>query len=152
MPYYCSIERSKQITGADLRAYMDTHFTADRMVIAGVDVDHDELVKESETYFAGIKAHAIGGKVLPQPAKYLGGEMRMHVPDEHRSKMEIMVNPRLMTHVGLMFPVGGIQHPDYVAQCVLHVLLGGGSSFSSGGPGKGMYSKLYKEVLNRYHW
>ena len=24
--------------------------------------------------------------------------------------------------------------------------------FSAGGPGKGMYSRLYREVLNRYHW
>lgn len=30
------------------------------------------------------------------------------------------------------------------------VLLGGGDSFSAGGPGKGMYSRLYREVLNRF--
>merc|ERR1712168_329148 len=32
------------------------------------------------------------------------------------------------------------------------MLLGGGGSFSAGGPGKGMYSRLYLNVLNRYHW
>jgi hypothetical protein len=31
-------------------------------------------------------------------------------------------------------------------------LLGGGSSFSAGGPGKGMYSRLYREVLNSFAW
>lgn len=36
--------------------------------------------------------------------------------------------------------------------CVVDTLLGGGSSFSAGGPGKGMYSRLYREVLNAYAW
>ncbi|TMW41163.1 hypothetical protein DOY81_013758 [Sarcophaga bullata] len=31
-------------------------------------------------------------------------------------------------------------------------MMGGGGSFSAGGPGKGMYSRLYTNVLNRYHW
>ena len=29
---------------------------------------------------------------------------------------------------------------------------GGGNSFSSGGPGKGMHSRLYTRVLNKYAW
>jgi processing peptidase subunit alpha len=29
--------------------------------------------------------------------------------------------------------------------------MGGGSSFSAGGPGKGMYTRLYQNVLNRHH-
>jgi mitochondrial-processing peptidase subunit alpha len=36
--------------------------------------------------------------------------------------------------------------------CVLDTLLGGGSSFSAGGPGKGLYTRLYREVLNRFGW
>ena len=35
---------------------------------------------------------------------------------------------------------------------MLVALLGGGDSFSAGGPGKGMYSRLYREVLNRCGW
>jgi len=35
---------------------------------------------------------------------------------------------------------------------VLTYLLGGGNSFSSGGPGKGMHSRLYTRVLNYHHW
>lgn len=31
-------------------------------------------------------------------------------------------------------------------------MMGGGGSFSAGGPGKGMYTRLYTNVLNRYHW
>jgi len=33
---------------------------------------------------------------------------------------------------------------DVVVECVMDTLLGGGSSFSAGGPGKGMYSRLYR--------
>ncbi|KAJ2738767.1 Mitochondrial-processing peptidase subunit alpha [Coemansia sp. BCRC 34490] len=34
----------------------------------------------------------------------------------------------------------------------LQMLLGGGGSFSAGGPGKGMYSRLYTRVLNQHAW
>jgi processing peptidase subunit alpha len=30
--------------------------------------------------------------------------------------------------------------------------MGGGGSFSAGGPGKGMYSRLYRNVLNKHGW
>jgi processing peptidase subunit alpha len=41
---------------------------------------------------------------------------------------------------------------DYVAVSVLNTLMGGGCHFSSGGPGKGMYTRLYTDVLNLHHW
>lgn len=39
---------------------------------------------------------------------------------------------------------------DFVPSCVLNLMMGGGGSFSAGGPGKGMYTRLYRNVLNRY--
>ncbi len=39
-----------------------------------------------------------------------------------------------------------------MTSCVLNMIMGGGGSFSAGGPGKGMYSRLYLNVLNRYHF
>lgn len=41
---------------------------------------------------------------------------------------------------------------DFIAFCVLNMMLGGGNAFSAGGPGKGMYTRLYTNVLNRHHW
>ena len=41
---------------------------------------------------------------------------------------------------------------DLFPVAVLQVLLGGGGSFSAGGPGKGMYSRLFTRVLNVYNW
>jgi processing peptidase subunit alpha len=44
-----------------------------------------------------------------------------------------------------------IHDDDIYALATLQILLGGGGSFSAGGPGKGMYSRLYTNVLNQHH-
>merc|ERR1712060_1040507 len=36
-----------------------------------------------------------------------------------------------------------------VPLCVLNTMMGGGASFSAGGPGKGMYTRLYLNILNQ---
>lgn len=41
---------------------------------------------------------------------------------------------------------------SHIPLAILQMLLGGGGSFSAGGPGKGMYSRLYTQMLNRYGW
>ena len=41
---------------------------------------------------------------------------------------------------------------SHIPLAILQMLLGGGGSFSAGGPGKGMYSRLYTQMLNRYSW
>lgn len=56
------------------------------------------------------------------------------------------------THVMLAFPTVGWKSDSVVPVCVTDTLLGGGSSFSAGGPGKGMYSRLYREALNAFPW
>eukprot|EP00168_Porphyra_purpurea_P021276 TRINITY_DN938_c0_g1_i6.p1 TRINITY_DN938_c0_g1~~TRINITY_DN938_c0_g1_i6.p1 ORF type:complete len:302 (-),score=71.66 TRINITY_DN938_c0_g1_i6:38-943(-) len=55
-------------------------------------------------------------------------------------------------HVAIGFESLSWAHEDLVPLCVLRTLLGGGSSFSSGGPGKGMYTRLYTGVLNVHGW
>ena len=58
----------------------------------------------------------------------------------------------LAAHDQIAFDCGGWHDDDLVPVCTLHTLLGGGDSFSAGGPGKGMYSRLYREVLNQHYW
>ena len=41
--------------------------------------------------------------------------------------------------------------PRSIHLCRDELVNGWGRSFSAGGPGKGMYSQLYLNVLNRYH-
>ncbi|QDS77328.1 hypothetical protein FKW77_004912 [Venturia effusa] len=64
------------------------------------------------------------------------------------------LNPALprLSYIHLAFEALPISHPDIYAIATLQTLLGGGGSFSAGGPGKGMYSRLYTQVLNQFHW
>jgi len=74
-------------------------------------------------------------------AAYTGGEHRC--PDAN------FVGPKAQfCHVALSWMSSWEVPADRVPICVLQHLLGGGNSFSAGGPGKGMYSRLYREVSN----
>lgn len=63
----------------------------------------------------------------------------------------VCLSGTVLLHIITTF-VAGCSHsdPDFVATCVLNMMMGGGGSFSAGGPGKGMYTRLYTNVLNRY--
>lgn len=43
-----------------------------------------------------------------------------------------------------------LQEDDFIPFAVLNMMMGGGGSFSAGGPGKGMFTRLYLNVLNRW--
>ena len=45
-----------------------------------------------------------------------------------------------------------LNEKDFVASCVINTMMGGGGSFSAGGPGKGMHSRLYVNVLNTHYF
>jgi processing peptidase subunit alpha len=81
------------------------------------------------------------------PAHYTGGFLTLpSIPPP--------LNPALprLSHIHLAFEALPITHPDIYACATLQTLLGGGGSFSAGGPGKGMYSRLYTNVLNQHGW
>ncbi|KAH9892920.1 peptidase M16 inactive domain-containing protein [Xylariomycetidae sp. FL2044] len=81
------------------------------------------------------------------PAHYTGGFISL-------PRQPISPNPAKpnFTHVHLAFEGLPIASDDIYALATLNQLLGGGSSFSAGGPGKGMYSRLYTNVMNNYRW
>jgi mitochondrial-processing peptidase subunit alpha len=81
------------------------------------------------------------------PAHYTGGFLTL-------PPLPIPPNPALprVSHIHLAFESLPISHPDIYALATLQTLLGGGGSFSAGGPGKGMYSRLYTNVLNQFGW
>jgi len=106
------------------------------MVVCGVGVDHSAFVELAKQSFTAPK----GIDLPPTAANYTGGEVRLQDDEQE------------LVHVSLAFESASWNHKDVVAMCVLEQLMGGGSSFSSGGPGKGMYSRLYINVLNQYGW
>ncbi|KAI0720073.1 Metalloenzyme, LuxS/M16 peptidase-like protein [Cerioporus squamosus] len=69
---------------------------------------------------------------------YTGGHRFIHDPSTE------------FNHVYLAFEGVGIHDDDVYAVATMQVLLGGGGSFSAGGPGKGMYSRLYTHILNHF--
>jgi processing peptidase subunit alpha len=81
------------------------------------------------------------------PSHYTGGFLTL-------PPLPPPINPTLpaLTHIHLAFEALPISSDDIYALATLQILLGGGGSFSAGGPGKGMYSRLYTNVLNQHGW
>ncbi|KAM7202267.1 mitochondrial-processing peptidase subunit alpha [Naviculisporaceae sp. PSN 640] len=84
---------------------------------------------------------------LKRPSHYTGGFLTL-------PPLPVPLNPNLpnFSHIQLVFEGLPIKSDDMYALATLQTLLGGGGSFSAGGPGKGMYSRLYTNVLNQYAW
>ncbi|KCV69618.1 hypothetical protein H696_04037 [Fonticula alba] len=79
-------------------------------------------------------------------AEYIGGEF--WAPSQPPNAME----PLPTSHLVLGFESPGYNDPAFFALSVATFLLGGGASFSSGGPGKGVFTRLYRNVLCRHPW
>ncbi|KAI5926349.1 insulinase-like protein [Camillea tinctor] len=84
---------------------------------------------------------------IKTPAHYTGGFVAL--PTQPPSANPMMPS---FTHIHIAFEGLPIASDDIYALATLNTLLGGGGSFSAGGPGKGMYSRLYTNVLNQHSW
>ncbi|KAJ4505056.1 Mitochondrial-processing peptidase subunit alpha [Exophiala dermatitidis] len=84
---------------------------------------------------------------LTQPSHYTGGFLALPPLPPPQNNLSIP-----LSHVHIAFEALPISSEDIYAQATLQTLLGGGGSFSAGGPGKGMYSRLYTNVLNQHGW
>lgn len=85
--------------------------------------------------------------LLTQPAYYTGGYLALPPLPVPQNNLSVP-----LSHVHLAFESLPISSEDIYALATLQTLLGGGGSFSAGGPGKGMYSRLYTNVLNQHGW
>lgn len=138
--HFCPIENVQNVTANTLRAFRAKYYFGDNCIVAGAGIDHQHLVALAEKKFSGLRV----GKqsdIKRVESVYTGGLMT-----NQRELKEPFVK------VAMAFECGGWKSEDLVPVCVMQQLLGGGSSFSAGGPGKGMYTRLYTHVLNRYYW
>jgi processing peptidase subunit alpha len=144
-PHFCPAEALPNLSADTVHDYWQRQFVQNPagLVLAGAGVRHENFVEMAEQNF-GHLIQVDGDRTLVQPSVYRGGQSRLEQPPTAHSDGYIRVA------IGLH--VGGWHSDDLVAACVLQTLLGGGNSFSAGGPGKGMYSRLYRQVLNRYGW
>ncbi|GJP75945.1 hypothetical protein CLOP_g6343 [Closterium sp. NIES-67] len=125
-----------RLNGQVLYEFVAANYTAPRIVVAAAGVEHEELREVVEPLFGDMP----GGTVPETPKSvYVGGDWRMAAD-----------SPETHVALGFEFPGGWRNEKDALAVVVLQTLLGGGGSFSAGGPGKGMYSRLYTRVLNQY--
>ncbi|XP_067944703.1 mitochondrial-processing peptidase subunit alpha-like [Watersipora subatra] len=155
LPKMCPPENLPIINRDLLFTYLKHQCTFDEMVIAGSGMHHEELVELAEKYFT--RSPSWSNMQLDTQyrkdksyAQYTGG---LATVNEDLSNVSLGPTPMPeLAHVCLAMESCSHQHEDFVAYCVLNALMGGGGSFSAGGPGKGMYTRLYKNVLNRHFW
>jgi processing peptidase subunit alpha len=158
LPRYCPPENIDNITRDHILSYMKTYFRPPRIVVSGVGVEHNELVDLTKMYFENSKSawdendFNLTGPSEPDQsvAKYTGGYLKEEKDFGQFNSGPLPV-PNL-AHIALGLESVTHHDPDFISSCVLNIMMGGGGSFSAGGPGKGMYSRLYLNVLNQYHW
>jgi len=139
---YAPQHNLESFTHESLKSFTRQLLVPKRMVISAVGVEHNELVALTSEVFNSLPSS--GGEGLhKQAAVYTGGEVRMHKRSSEGTGL---------TSFALAFETENWHSKDLVAMCVLQMMMGGGGSFSAGGPGKGMYSRLYSNVLNKYDW
>ncbi|KRY50358.1 Mitochondrial-processing peptidase subunit alpha [Trichinella britovi] len=146
-----------EIDQKTLLSFMKTYYTPDRIVVGGVGVDHDQLIEACNEYFeqnvpVWKRRPELLLRQIPDvdksTAQYTGGEIRI---EKDLSNITMSVNPfPELAHVVMGFESCSFMDEDFLCFSLLHSLMGGGGSFSAGGPGKGMYTRLYVNVLNSY--
>lgn len=154
-PKICPKENIDKINRHILLDYLQNHYTPSRMVVAAVGVEHDDLVRSVEKYFIhhqpiweelGLKSARGVDKSI---AQYTGGFLL------EECSIPVYAGPSglpELSHIMIGVESCSYEDEDFVPLCVLNMMMGGGGSFSAGGPGKGMYSRLYTNVLSRYPW
>jgi processing peptidase subunit alpha len=138
-PLYAPAHQLGKITPDKLRAYATQLFTPKRMVVSGVGLPHQEMIEIAQAAFSSLPADDTS--LTKEKAQYTGGDLRQH------KKLEAGD-----VHFALGFETASFHDKDLLAVCVLQQMMGGGGSFSTGGPGKGLYSRLYENMLNKYDW
>ena len=106
-----------------LTGYMNRHYSAGNIVIAGAGaLQHDTVVELARRHFADLPSE-VPGKFAP--GRYVGGEYR-----EERELDQV--------HIVLGFPAVGYGDSDYYPSLLLSTLLGGGMS-----------SRLFQEIREK---
>jgi mitochondrial-processing peptidase subunit alpha len=136
LPLIAEERKLNQLTPCAVADFVADHVTPDRIVFSAANIAHDDLIKMVEVNFKSLGKSPLAGGT--EVARYTGGSV--HIAGDGPG------------HVAIGFEGVSWSDDDLVAVCVLHTMLGGGGSFSSGGPGKGMYTRLYQDILTRHAW
>lgn len=149
-------ELGSDITSDSIHQFRNDYFVPNEMVLSATGLSHGDLVDIANQYFGHLESKKSNDDVISSSSDYIGGEYRLTIPPRKQLEGQEtlpLIDKDNLTRIALAYEIpNGWHNEDLVPICVLQTLLGGGNSFSAGGPGKGMYSRLYREILNRYHW
>lgn len=138
-PLVASAGALSRMDGDTLAHFVQQNYTAPRVVLAASGCAHEDLVAVAEPLLAQLPAGDASSATAP--SKYVGGDYRVASD-----------SPVANVVLAFEFAGGWKDTKASTAMTVLNTLMGGGGSFSAGGPGKGMYSRLYTRVLNKHAW
>jgi len=127
----------QHFTTENLVQHTQKFYVPSRIVVSAIGVSHSSLVEYWNEIFG---THKAGPAVTKAAPLYTGGDVRIHGGHDG------------LTHFSLGFKAPDWNSVDVVPLLVLQTLMGGGGAFSAGGPGKGMYTRLYRNVLNGHPW
>lgn len=153
LPRYCPVENIDQIDQNVLHSYLQNYYSPSRMVLAGVGIEHEQLLECANKYLLGVKPVWGTGShqdIDRSVAQYTGGIVKIE-----KDMSDVSLGPTPipeLTHLMIGLESCSFLEEDFIPFAVLNMMMGGGGSFSAGGPGKGMFTRLYLNVLNRHHW
>ncbi|KAJ8377621.1 hypothetical protein AAFF_G00255300 [Aldrovandia affinis] len=153
LPRFCPVDNVERIDRTLLHTYLRSYYSPERMVLAGVGIEHEQLVACARKYMLGVKpvwGAGTPGNVDLSVAGYTGGIVKIE-----KDMSDVSLGPTPipeLTHIMIGLESCSFLENDFIPFAVLNMLMGGGGSFSAGGPGKGMFTRLYLNVLNRHHW
>ncbi|GMM49353.1 mitochondrial-processing protease subunit alpha [Starmerella bacillaris] len=136
-------EKLLLVTPALLWQYRHAMYRPENLTLSFIGIPHDRSLEIASKYFGDFKATANVPQITQKRSTYVAGEKCVPLPPQ-------IGNLPQFYHCHILFRGLGINDKDVYACATLQTLLGGGGSFSAGGPGKGMYSRLYTQVLNQY--
>lgn len=142
-PLMIPSERLPLVNPGSIWQYRHLLVRPDRLTLSFIGLPHEKAMELAEKHFGSFKASPGAPSVDSSRSTYVGGETCVPLPPPIGNLPEFY-------HCQVLFRSPGVNDEDVYAVATLQTLLGGGGSFSAGGPGKGMYSRLYTQVLNQY--
>lgn len=143
-PLLCPQDVLKTIDREKLVRYRKLFYKPSRLVVALHGIPYERALALTEKNFEDFKDFDPTQEIIRDKAVYTGGEKSLEVPKE------LAYKGQEFHHIYVGYEGLPIGSDDVYKLATLQTLIGGGGSFSAGGPGKGMYARAYTRILNQY--
>lgn len=143
--HFCPENKVNVVSKELIERFRKSNYFGENVVVAAAGIDHETFKSIISEKFKDLPS--LGNEKWLQ---FKSNKMKsVYTGGMYKNERELK---EPFIRIALGFEIGGWHDPQFVPACVLQQLLGGGSSFSAGGPGKGMYTRLYTQALNKHHW